>query len=392
MKRNLLLTLTILGLLLTATQTRAGRIYYAGNYTAPYLWAWTGTSNVFAQWPGAQMNVFPDENYWGRPVYYVDMDWSICPDSCIFNNNGGEQTVNLAVPGYDYMFTGTSWLRYDTAKSWYVLGDLDGGLLWNYYQLQGSGNTLTCTVSLNAGREYYFKIASLQGASEANFSCGSTLTRTTCQGLDFSTDGANAALATTIAGNYVFTFDTLQKTLSVTYPDALAPEAIYPTSVPAENGDVLLQAYYWAHEGNDSIPWTPFGGIQWTDLNAQAAELGQYFDLVWLAPSAVTSDYTGFLPQNYSDQNNIWGTETELRTLISNLHSAGAKVVADIVINHSSPDLGYYTWTTPFNFGQYGSFSPQMTWIAQTDEIFISNTDDRYKRYDQNPAGENAGI
>ena len=391
MKRNLLLTLTLLGLLLTATQTRAGRIYYAGNYTTPYLWAWTGTSNVFGQWPGAQMNVLPDENYWGRPVYFIDLDWTICPDSCIFNNNGGEQTVNLAVPGYDYMFTGTSWLRYDTAKTWYVLGDLDGGLLWNYYQLQGSGNTLTCTVSLNAGREYYFKIASLQGASEANFSCGSTLTRTTCQGLDFSTDGANAALATTIAGNYVFTFDTLLKTLSVTYPDALAPEAIYPTSVPAENGDVLLQAYYWAHEGNDSIPWTPFGGIQWTDLNAQAAELGQYFDLVWLAPSAVTADYTGFLPQNYSDQNNIWGTETELRTLISNLHAAGSKVVADIVINHSSPTTGYYQWDDPFNFGQYGSYSPQMTWITQDDEIFISQNNDNYKRYDTNPP-QNAGI
>ena len=390
MKRKHLLVLTAV-VLLGAAQALAGRIYYAGNYATPYLWAWTGTSNVYPSWPGQAMNVLPDETYYGRPVYYLDLDWTICPDSCIFNNNGGEQTVSLAVPGYNYMFNGTAWMPYATTKAWYVFGDLDGGLLWNYYQLQGSDSVLTCTVNLNAGREYYFKIASLVGAQEANYSCGSTLTRTTCWDADFSADGANAALATTIAGNYVFTFDTIHKTLSVTYPDAIAPENVYQTSVPAENGDVLLQAYYWAHEGNDSTRWIPFGGIQWTDLNAQAAELGQYFDLVWLAPSAVTSDYTGFLPQNYSNQNNIWGTETELRTLISNLHTAGAKVVADIVINHSSPDYGYYTWTTPFNFGQYGTYNPQMTWITQDDEIFISNTDNRYMRYDTNPP-QNAGI
>jgi len=394
MKKSLLALTAMVLLLMNAARVEAnGRIYFAGNLATPYIWAWTGTNNVYPAWPGQAMNQLPDQTYYGRPVYYVDIeDYNHnCPDSCIFSDNGNNQTVNLAVPGYDYMFNGTAWMPFATTQSWYVFGDLNGGILWDYHQLQGSGSTLSCTLNLNAGREYYFKIASLLGAAEANYSCGCTMTRTTCKDADFSVDGANAALATTISGNYVFTFDTIQKTLSVTYPDALTPEQVYSTSVPAECGDVLIQAYYWAHVENDSTPWTPFGGIQWTDLNQQAAELGQYFDLVWLAPSAVTADYTGFLPQNYSDQNNVWGNETELKTLINSLHNAGAKVVADIVINHSSPTTGYYQWDAPFNFGQYGTFSPDMTWITKDDEIFISNTDSRYQRFD-NGYPQNAGI
>ena len=393
-RKHLLRMTTLWAMFFMVTQAFAmGRIYYAGTYSAPYIWAWTGNTNVYAAWPGQAMTLLPDQTYYGRPVFYIDIEDQNhnCPDSVIFNDNGGAQTINLAVPGYNYMFNGTAWMPYATTKSWYVFGDLDGGLIWNYYQLQGTGSVLTCTLNLAAGREYYFKVASLLGATEANYSCGSTLTRTTADNADFSQDGANAALATTVAGNYVFTFDTLNKTLSVTYPDALDPTRIHATSVPAECGDVLLQAYYWAHVDNDSTPWTPFGGIQWTDLNAQAPELGHYFDLVWLAPSAVTADYTGFLPQNYSDQNNVWGTETELRTLISSLHAAGAKVVADIVINHSSPTTGYYTWETPFNFGQYGTFYPDITWVTKDDEIFISSTDSRYQRFD-NGYPQNAGI
>ena len=271
MKRKQLLKQTLLAAVLAvALQAEAGRIYYAGNYMQPNIWAWTGTTNVYPSWPGQAMSVLPGETYYGRPVWYVDIDWNICPDSVIFNDNGGAQTMNLKVPGYDYMFNGTAWMPYSTTKSWYVICDLDGGPLWNYYPLQGTGSTLSCSLNLNAGREYYFKLASLVGASEANFSCGSTLTRTTCMYVDFSTDGANAALATTIAGTYVFEFDTVEKRLTVTYPDALPLSDIYSTSVPGQNGDVLIQAYYWAHEGNDSTRWTPFGGIQWTDLNAQA--------------------------------------------------------------------------------------------------------------------------
>ena len=380
-------------MLLFAMQAMAsGRIYYAGTLSTPYIWAWTGDQNVYQSWPGQPMTKLPDAYYYGRTIYYVDIDGD-CPANAIFSSNGSDQTANLDIPGYEYVYTGSSWMPYTHAQAWFLYGDFEDPFVWHYSAMQGAGDQLQVTLSLAAGREYYFKVASIEGVSESLFSCGTTLTRTTCAGADFSADGANAALATTIAGNYVFTFDTQSKTLSVTYPDALPAEAVNSTAVPAENEDVLIQAYYWAHDGNTATPWTPYGGIQWTDLNAQAAELGEYFDLVWLAPSAATADYTGFLPRNYSNQNNVWGTETELRTLINSLHNAGAKVVADIVINHSNATGGFCTWDA-FNFDDYGTYNPDRTWIANDDEIFISNTDSRYKRYDiaEHPEGVNAGM
>ena len=277
---------------------------------------------------------------------------------------------------------------------WSVYGQLEGDADWTDHLMTETGNTCTLTVSLAAGREYYFKVKHIEGGNDSWYSCGFAITRTTATDVDFSTNvNENSALATTKQGNYTFTLNTTGMLLSVTYPDALAPEAINSTSVPSENGDVMIQAYYWAHVDNTSTPWTPYGGIQWTDLNTQAAELGQYFDLVWLAPSAATADYTGFLPTNYSNQNNVWGTESELKSLISNLHGAGAKVVADIVINHSNAIEGFCTWDA-FNFGEYGSYQPVTSWIANDDEIFISENDNRYKRYDiaGHPEGVNAGM
>ena len=44
---------------------------------------------------------------------------------------------------------------------------------------------------------------------------------------------------------------------------------------PQNYNGVMLQAFYW-----DS-----FDDTKWTNLTSQAAELGQYFDLVWLPQS-----------------------------------------------------------------------------------------------------------
>lgn len=163
-----------------------------------------------------------------------------------------------------------------------------------------------------------------------------------------------------------------------------------PTQTPyhmrANNPDVMIQAYYWAHEGNTSTPWTPYGEVYWSSLNQEADTLGKYFDMVWLAPSQATADWTGFLPVDYSDQGKgigdrhyPWGTETELRTLINHLHTAGAKVIADIVINHAAaqpipdelmPQGDSWCAFPTYDFGSYGSFSPDWSWIARTDEIY----------------------
>ena len=91
-RKHLLRMTTLWAMFFMVTQAFAmGRIYYAGTYSAPYIWAWTGNTNVYAAWPGQAMTLLPDQTYYGRPVFYIDIEDQNhnCPDSVIFNDNGG---------------------------------------------------------------------------------------------------------------------------------------------------------------------------------------------------------------------------------------------------------------------------------------------------------------
>ena len=205
-------------------------------------------------------------------------------------------------------------------------------------------------------------------------------------------DASNCRIATTIGGDYEFIFNTSSKRLSIVYPYNPKQAKLYETAVSSQNPDVMLQAFYWAHEGNTPTPYTEYGDVTWGKLAEEAPELAAYFDLVWLAPSQETADFTGYLPMNYSNQGSYvdelghhghspWGTGAELQQLISRLPQGGAKVVADIVLNHTSAghvdeydgeDKNWCNWTVN-DFGRYGSFKPDWSWITAEDEMFAED-------------------
>lgn len=143
----------------------------------------------------------------------------------------------------------------------------------------------------------------------------------------------------------------------------------YPSAVPSRCTDVMFQCFYW-----DSYTDKGYGRTKWIDLLGtntgvnQAAEIGQWFDLVWLPPMSKSTGGTGYLPICYSDLSGAWGTKANLLTLIQTLHTNGAKVVADIVINHVAGSSGWCTFATQ-NFDTYGTFKPTPAWICQTDEM-----------------------
>ena len=141
----------------------------------------------------------------------------------------------------------------------------------------------------------------------------------------------------------------------------------YQSSVPAKCPDIMLQAFYW-----DSYKSGTYGTTKWTDLQAISSEIGTYFDLVWLPPSA-KADGTGYIPRQYSNQNNSWGTRANLELLIEQLHSYDTKVIADIVVNHAG---NVSTWCDyfPLDFGSYGSFQPDASWICKDDEVNSSSS------------------
>lgn len=254
-----------------------------------------------------------------------------------------------------------------------------------YRKEDGAENIVYTTWNLAAGKEYVFKIR--QGVDPGTwFGNKGMMTQANHTNWTFDTDD-NCALITTIGGGYEFAFDTIQHILTVEYPFNPKQATLYATPVKDNNTDILLQAFYWAHEENTDVEYTAFGDVKWAALNNEADEIAANFDLVWLAPSQETADYTGYLPINLSKQGQVsegtqghtpWGSAQDLRELIDNLHKGGAKVVADIVLNHSSashpdeysgPNSNWFHWGT-FDFGQYGQFNPDYTWITQGDEVF----------------------
>lgn len=138
---------------------------------------------------------------------------------------------------------------------------------------------------------------------------------------------------------------------------------VYSSSAPAQYPGVMLQAFYW-----DSYSDKGYGRTKWTDLQSQAAELGQWFDLIWLPPSSKSSGGTGYIPQQYSNQSGQWGSKDALKALINTFHENGARVVADIVVNHVGGKSSWCDFYTN-DFGAYGKFSPTPAWICKTDEM-----------------------
>ena len=95
---------------------------------------------------------------------------------------------------------------------------------------------------------------------------------------------------------------------------------------PAQYSGVMLQAFYW-----DS-----YDDTAWSILEQKADELAGTFDLVWLPQSG----NCGGTSMGYDDlywfenYNSSFGSEAQLRSLISTFKAKGIKTIADVVINH----------------------------------------------------------
>lgn len=105
---------------------------------------------------------------------------------------------------------------------------------------------------------------------------------------------------------------------------------------PVNYGGVMLQGFSW-DSYNDS---------QWKVLANQADDMKGYIDLVWLPQSgkcAETVQVMGYKPYYYFNQNSSFGTETELRNLITKFKANGIGAIADVVINHRNTE-GWFTF------------------------------------------------
>ena len=117
------------------------------------------------------------------------------------------------------------------------------------------------------------------------------------------------------------------KKIFTTLAAVLASVNMFAQGWPANHSGVMLQGFYW-----DS-----YFDSKWTNLEAQAPELSQYFNLVWIPQSA---NCGGDKSMGYDDfywftnYNSSFGNEKELRSLIQTFKSTGIGTIADVVINH----------------------------------------------------------
>ncbi len=108
---------------------------------------------------------------------------------------------------------------------------------------------------------------------------------------------------------------------------------------PQNYGGVMLQGFYW-----DSYTDT-----QWSNLESQADELSKYFNLIWVPQSGYCNTLTnqmGYAPIWWFDHKSAFGTEAELRSMISAYKAKNVGIIEDVVINHRSGNTNWCDFPT----------------------------------------------
>ena len=152
---------------------------------------------------------------------------------------------------------------------------------------------------------------------------------------------------------------------------AVMPLLLMAQGWPANYGGVMLQSFVW--DGYDATKWTA--------LTANSDELSQCFDLIWVPqsgfipgdPASTPARSMGYNDVYWLKQDSYFGTETELRNMISTFKSKGTGIIADVVVNHKN---GASNWTDFPNESKNGY---TLTWKPLEN---ICNTDE-YNRSDQ---------
>ncbi|WP_252190599.1 alpha-amylase family glycosyl hydrolase [Segatella copri] len=145
-----------------------------------------------------------------------------------------------------------------------------------------------------------------------------------------------------------------------------------PTPSPEPEPEPSLNSQGWASDYSgvmlQGFSWDSYNESQWKVLERQANELKGYIDLVWLPQSGKcmeTTQVMGYMPYYYFNQNSSFGSEAELRSLITKFKAAGIGAIADVVINHRNTE-GWYTFPAETYKGV--TYQMQSTDICKNDD------------------------
>lgn len=144
------------------------------------------------------------------------------------------------------------------------------------------------------------------------------------------------------------------------------------TDIP-HNGsetDVMLQAFHWMSlNGKGGDTWYQY-------LYSIRTTIKSYFDVVYMNPPAQSADGHGYMPSDWANLNSNYGSQADLKSLISYLKGQSKKVLADIVVNHRSAksQCPHGVWCV-YNYSQFGMSSGNFingSWDQITDTGWYS--------------------
>ena len=186
------------------------------------------------------------------------------------------------------------------------------------------------------------------------------------QTIQLNAMGENIDVAFRIpAGTYTITVNMNNLTCVITRDSGGGPVA--GKGWPAMYGGVMLQGFYW-----DS-----FDATKWTNLTEKAQDLGQYFDVVWVPNSGSIDEFgmsqsMGYMPVYWLKHNTIFGTENQLKEMISTFHEHNTSVMMDMVLNHKSGKTGWVDFPEETVTGPVTGDTYSLKWsladICRTDE------------------------
>ena len=155
-------------------------------------------------------------------------------------------------------------------------------------------------------------------------------------------------------------------------PDPEPTPAPTPSPEPEPEPEPSLNSQGWVSDYSgvmlQGFSWDSYNESQWKVLEKQADELKNYIDLVWLPQSGKcleTTQVMGYMPYYYFNQNSSFGSEAELRSLITKFKAAGIGAIADVVVNHRNTE-GWYTFPAETYKGV--TYQMQSTDICKNDD------------------------
>ena len=141
-------------------------------------------------------------------------------------------------------------------------------------------------------------------------------------------------------------------------PNPEPTPALVSQGWPENYGGVMLQGFSW-----DSYDYS-----QWKVLEKQAGDMKGYIDLVWVPQSGKCKESTqvmGYTPYYYFNQNSSFGSEAELRNMISTFKANGIGTIADVVVNHHNTE-GWFSFPAETYKGT--TYQLQSTDICSNDD------------------------